>query len=574
MDLKKLQDNAQKELDKLNGAKLRLRGSKAYDVMIETYKTMIHRIEQLREAKGDNYELNELEVQEMRGYAERSEFSANSYLSTKDNLKKIKGNTQKRMDAAKGTKEFNKSFIEMLDARQDAIDRETAPSIPKLAATATDVHSRMVKADLNFRGSKAYGKAIEDFEKASNSINQLKQDMADPANPKLVDYAEIDEQIKILEKSKLSIDNYLSQKEDVTDAKTNTRKRIDAMRDGKNLINQTIKRLQTIKAGLEERPEKEIDELFGQTALTSDKLAEAKQGVRFGSKEYDAAEKAFNAVNSDLDTLHLNDKKNTVDLEPSERKAFNRKLNDAEEKIDKYLAKHRDDKNLGEKTRKRVEAMKKAKNDIIETKRRFNADSKTRNADAASFKDETLRQEENAVSEELQKAHLLAKRTGSEEFKKAHEKYNEAISSQASFDAEGGLKNHSREEIEEQIKALQDAQELNQKYLDKKKDIPEKKLGKTTKTRIDAITKANDQLEKRIEKMQAHIDNLDKLDKDAIKENHKDSTLILIAQRVSSVMGMDKILVMDNGEMAGLGTHAELMENCAAYRETYEMQTS
>lgn len=60
----------------------------------------------------------------------------------------------------------------------------------------------------------------------------------------------------------------------------------------------------------------------------------------------------------------------------------------------------------------------------------------------------------------------------------------------------------------------------------------------------------------------------------AIKENHKDSTLILIAQRVSSVMGMDKILVMDNGEMAGLGTHAELMENCAAYRETYEMQTS
>ena len=60
----------------------------------------------------------------------------------------------------------------------------------------------------------------------------------------------------------------------------------------------------------------------------------------------------------------------------------------------------------------------------------------------------------------------------------------------------------------------------------------------------------------------------------AIKENHKESTLILIAQRVSSVMGMDKIMVMDNGECIGLGTHKQLMESCSAYRETYEMQTT
>ncbi|MCR5118278.1 MAG: ABC transporter ATP-binding protein/permease, partial [Lachnospiraceae bacterium] len=59
----------------------------------------------------------------------------------------------------------------------------------------------------------------------------------------------------------------------------------------------------------------------------------------------------------------------------------------------------------------------------------------------------------------------------------------------------------------------------------------------------------------------------------AIREKHKDSTLILIAQRVSSVMNMDKIMVMDNGKCLGMGTHSELMENCPAYRETYEMQT-
>jgi ATP-binding cassette subfamily B protein len=60
----------------------------------------------------------------------------------------------------------------------------------------------------------------------------------------------------------------------------------------------------------------------------------------------------------------------------------------------------------------------------------------------------------------------------------------------------------------------------------------------------------------------------------AIRENHKESTLILIAQRVSSVMGMDKIMVMDNGRCIGFGSHNELMESCSVYRETYEMQTT
>ena len=58
----------------------------------------------------------------------------------------------------------------------------------------------------------------------------------------------------------------------------------------------------------------------------------------------------------------------------------------------------------------------------------------------------------------------------------------------------------------------------------------------------------------------------------AIGENHPESTVILIAQRVSSVMHMTKILVLDDGKCIGYGTHEELLESCPAYRETYEIQ--
>lgn len=58
----------------------------------------------------------------------------------------------------------------------------------------------------------------------------------------------------------------------------------------------------------------------------------------------------------------------------------------------------------------------------------------------------------------------------------------------------------------------------------------------------------------------------------AIHKNYTDSILILIAQRVSSVMGLTHILVMDNGKCIGYGNHEELLENCPAYREIYEAQ--
>jgi len=52
-----------------------------------------------------------------------------------------------------------------------------------------------------------------------------------------------------------------------------------------------------------------------------------------------------------------------------------------------------------------------------------------------------------------------------------------------------------------------------------------------------------------------------------------ETTKIIIAQRVASVMDADMIIIMENGRIADKGTHAELMERCEMYREIYEQQT-
>lgn len=58
----------------------------------------------------------------------------------------------------------------------------------------------------------------------------------------------------------------------------------------------------------------------------------------------------------------------------------------------------------------------------------------------------------------------------------------------------------------------------------------------------------------------------------ALNESLKDTTTIIIAQRISSVIDADKIVVMDNGKIDQIGTHSELLETNEIYKEVYESQ--
>jgi len=57
-----------------------------------------------------------------------------------------------------------------------------------------------------------------------------------------------------------------------------------------------------------------------------------------------------------------------------------------------------------------------------------------------------------------------------------------------------------------------------------------------------------------------------------LAEKRKGRTTVIVAQRVSSVMHSDLILVLDGGKVMGLGTHESLMKDCPMYRDTYEFQ--
>ena len=58
----------------------------------------------------------------------------------------------------------------------------------------------------------------------------------------------------------------------------------------------------------------------------------------------------------------------------------------------------------------------------------------------------------------------------------------------------------------------------------------------------------------------------------SIREHHGDATLIVIAQRVSSIMNLDEIIVLDEGVMIGKGSHEELLRTCPVYREIQQTQ--
>ena len=60
----------------------------------------------------------------------------------------------------------------------------------------------------------------------------------------------------------------------------------------------------------------------------------------------------------------------------------------------------------------------------------------------------------------------------------------------------------------------------------------------------------------------------------AIREHTKNMTVFLVSQRVTTIRQADQIVVLDDGEAAGCGTHSQLLEHCQVYQEICLSQLS
>lgn len=58
----------------------------------------------------------------------------------------------------------------------------------------------------------------------------------------------------------------------------------------------------------------------------------------------------------------------------------------------------------------------------------------------------------------------------------------------------------------------------------------------------------------------------------ALKETTKDSTVLIVAQRISTIMNAEQIIVLDEGKIVGIGTHEQLLKKCSIYRQIAESQ--
>ena len=58
----------------------------------------------------------------------------------------------------------------------------------------------------------------------------------------------------------------------------------------------------------------------------------------------------------------------------------------------------------------------------------------------------------------------------------------------------------------------------------------------------------------------------------ALKEETKEAAVLIIAQRINTILNADQIIVLNEGKIAGIGTHRELMERCSVYQEIAKSQ--
>jgi ATP-binding cassette subfamily B protein len=66
----------------------------------------------------------------------------------------------------------------------------------------------------------------------------------------------------------------------------------------------------------------------------------------------------------------------------------------------------------------------------------------------------------------------------------------------------------------------------------------------------------------------------DKSLREALSAETKEATVVIVAQRISTIIDADRIIVIEKGKVVGMGTHSELVKSCSVYKEIVDSQMS
>ena len=472
----------------LKDAKLFMRGSKEFDRAREKYD----RVQKLWAEFAKKEHPTTAEVMKMRGEVMNAMHMADTYLGKKDAEKDNSKNGKNRVSKMENAFGHLEEQYAILNDSLVQLSKEEAPSFGKLALNGDDAEKAMKDAKLFLRGSKEYDDAMEAFEKANKRLKDLETKYA--GHEEDMPPTELEDVRAEFHSAQAKIVKYLSKKDGDT-IKENTHRRVDAMRDGHAVLEEGTKKMEQLMDKFENSPAKKTGQISLEVDEAVNALEKADIGVRFGSDEY---KKALEATKKSGDQLTEFIKKGD-DYKPSfeELDEMRRNSDDALEKIDAYLATKKG-KDLSDTTQKRVDAMKKAKNAILETRKKFRELNKENMAKASELKENDLVTSENAQINTLREVrHRVDGRKvwfGSKEYLNGMNAFRDVCNEEE----RRGKKDLNEKELKQSIKEINEAQNTMEKYIKMKeqkiKDIAPKKLDAKGQRRLDEMRKAYDQL--------------------------------------------------------------------------------
>lgn len=454
-------------------------------------------------------ELTSDEIKDLRKYAEEARNAFEQYNDRYKKKTNPAANTRRRGELMEGALTFANDVLAMLDEKEKAIEDKQVESAKQMGVDAAKLNTALEEGTESVHlGSKVYKETMrsmkryeELLEKHANEDGKIDKKSFTPQ--------ELDEMIGLLQSADRGSTEYLKNKEEKNLVKNpKTAKRVHTMGDVKDLANSHLKQLTAIKDAMEKDPAKDLEVLAKDSNEAYTAIEEATKGVHGGSSEYEKAQKDFKFVNTLLkDTQDVED----YQFNSYQRRLFNANLEAAEESIDKYLNKKAEKDSLDPKEQKRVEAMRKAKNTIIETRKKINEVDKQEKAEASKYNSSELDSYMKSATDELEKGSRALRgsaiRSGSDEYKNGKKAFLDAVNDSKALFKDDKYKKMSYEDRQKEIQKLKEARYDTERYIIKKhKSTKDSELNENGRIRMGAMYKAHSGLSFMIDKLQAYQD--------------------------------------------------------------------